>query len=87
MGKLHNLEVKINNVPILSEDSKAFADYLAESIVKKHQKAMTKREIFMTGLDSLVLLAKLCLIIVALKHFPEFISSLYGLLYGNIGGV
>lgn len=71
LNKSKVVELSFDYEPVLRADAKEFIDYLSDSIVKKHNIAMTKRNIYLSTID---VFYKLGLVVVVVKYFPEFIA-------------
>ncbi len=71
MKSKNTVDLMYNGDLVLCADAKEFCDYLSDSIVKKHNKAMTKRNLYLSTID---VFYKLGLVIVVVKYFPEFIA-------------
>lgn len=65
------LKIQINGTVLVDEDAKQFVDYFTDTLIKKHNRALTKRNIYLQTLD---VVYKICLIIIVVKFFPGLIS-------------
>lgn len=81
MGSGNVVEIKFNGKTILEEDAKLFVDYLSDELIKKHSKALTRRNVFIQTLD---VVYKICILIVVIKFFPQFITFLFPAMGGAI---
>jgi hypothetical protein len=67
---MNNIQIKINDKVLLNDDAKQFIDYLSESIVNKHNKAITKRNIY-------GMVYKIALFYLVLRFFPEIFNQVF----------
>ena len=65
------IEIKIDDEVIVNEDTKQFIDYFSATLVEKHNKAMTKRGVF---IETLNFAYRVFVVIAIVKYFPEFIQ-------------
>lgn len=65
------IEIKIDDEVVVNEDAKQFIDYFATSLVERHNKAMTKRGVY---IETLNLVYRVFVVVAVVKFFPELMQ-------------